>query len=569
MLAESRQHLSVPLRPPGCGSGRIAIRADPMLALALASVDAALVSSGAVARIHVKRAAHAHVSMVVSEAPPRAASAKTSTMSEASLLATDEPVVNAVSIEGDGATIAVRFEDGLHCRFHSLWLRDACRDDEHVAHFAGERLLTATPVGPSGVRINELRAISADHSNDGRKVELTWSESSIGPHELAVDPPLVSTFPAAFLRSYAELVAETIEAADDSTTAAALTDDLAWLTPFSGFDGAPAQARASMHVWPNDGPVDLPVLPYDDVLDPSSSANLQMLQHMAKYGAVIVDGCPEPGVESLHRTRPISPKLLHGQSCFTLSHCPRSPDFADTALGGLQKDPTRPEANWKIVGKSGATSVSYDHLKRLNQHTDSSIPPHGVPALCLLMHYAAGTGVNTLSDGFAVAEALRNADPDGFELLATYGYDGERDFVASRVDSTQLLNRGLVVSTRFPIIQLDAAGAISRIQYNEVFRMPSTIPFDVFPRWCASPEPPSAAPSRRRPIGPRCSARGIVTADTLATAIAPGMRRSPSLSRCCTHPSSKSKSRWPRGCVSACAPQAQRAESQQICWLCY
>ena len=42
---------------------------------------------------------------------------------------------------------------------------------------------------------------------------------------------------------------------------------------------------------------------------------------------------------------------------------------ADTALGGLQKDPTRPESNWKIVKKEGATSVSYDHLKRLNQHT--------------------------------------------------------------------------------------------------------------------------------------------------------------------------------------------------------
>ena len=27
----------------------------------------------------------------------------------------------------------------------SLWLRDACRDDNHVATYAGERLLTATP----------------------------------------------------------------------------------------------------------------------------------------------------------------------------------------------------------------------------------------------------------------------------------------------------------------------------------------------------------------------------------------------------------------------------------------
>jgi len=434
-----------------------------MLGLALVSANAALLPGGAVARLNARRAAR--VVMAASEAtePAPAEVAVSDAADGLNTLLVEEPVVNAVSIEGDGATVALRFEDGLHCRFHSLWLRDACRDDEHVAHFAGERLLTATPVGPSGVQIDKLRAVAVDHSNDGREVHLTWSESSIGPHELAVDPPLVSTFPAAFLRSYAELVAELIDAApvQDAAATVTLTDDLAWLQPFSGFDGSPAQARSSMHVWPNDGPVDLPVLSYDDVLDTSSSANLQMLQNMAKYGAAIVDGCPEPGVESLHH-------------------------FADTALGGLQKDPTRPESNWKIVGKSGATSVSYDHLKRLNQHTDSSIPPHGVPALALLMHYAAGTGVNTLTDGFAVAEALRAADPEGFELLATYGYDGERDFVASRVDSTQSFNRGLVVSTRFPVIQLDAAGEIRRIQYNEVFRMPSTIPFDVFPRWYAA-----------------------------------------------------------------------------------
>jgi len=280
--------------------------------LALVLVSDSLIPGGAGARLNARRAAR--VVMAASEAPRQAEPAPAEVaVSDAAdglnTLLVEEPVVNAVSIEGDGATVALRFEDGLHCRFHSLWLRDSCRDDEHVAHFAGERLLTATPVGPSGVQIDKLRAVAVDHSDDGREVHLTWSESSIGPHELAVDPPLVSTFPAAFLRSYAELVAEPIDAAPTQDVAATvtLTDDLAWLQPFSGFDGAPAQARSSMHVWPNDGPVDLPVLSYDDVLDTSSSANLQMLQNMAKYGAAIVDGCPEPGVESLHRARPKQP----------------------------------------------------------------------------------------------------------------------------------------------------------------------------------------------------------------------------------------------------------------------
>jgi alpha-ketoglutarate-dependent taurine dioxygenase len=207
--------------------------------------------------------------------------------------------------------------------------------------------------------------------------------------------------------------------------------------------------------------VELPVFDYDDVLDHKSPANLRLLKDLMRYGAAIIDGCADPGEPALHR-------------------------FADTCMGGLQKDPTRPESNWKIVKREGATSVSYDHLKRLNQHTDSSIPPHGVPALGLVLHYAEGFGTNTLTDGFAVAAALKEEDPEGYELLATYGYDGERDFVASRVDSVQEFNRGLVVSTQTPILQLDEEGELKRIQYNEVFRMPLSLPYEVFPRWYAA-----------------------------------------------------------------------------------
>jgi hypothetical protein len=198
------------------------------------------------------------------------------------------------------------------------------------------------------------------------------------------------------------------------------------------------------------------------VLDPTSDANLRCIKAMLYHGGVMIEGCKDPGEEALHR-------------------------LADGALGGLQKDPTRDIANWKIVKKEGATSVSYDHLKRLNQHTDSSIPPHGLPALALLMHYAEGSGTNTFTDSFAVARQLKLEDPEGYALLAKYGYDAERDFVASRVDSPQLYNRGLIVSTQQPLLQLDDTGALTRVQYNEVFRTPLTLPFDVFPKWSAPP----------------------------------------------------------------------------------
>ena len=202
---------------------------------------------------------------------------------------------------------------------------------------------------------------------------------------------------------------------------------------------------------------------HDAVLaDPATK--LAAMRDLMRAGAIIVDDVPENEKDST---------TLHA--------------FVDDVLGGMQKDPCRDERNWKIVKKRGASSISYDPEKRLNNHTDQSVPPWGgVPALVLIMHYQKGSGCNTLVDGFAVAEALRAEDPDAFEMLATYGSNQTRDFVSSRKDTTQALDASLCVHKREPIIQLDDAGAVRRIQYNEVFRTPLELPFDVFPRWYAA-----------------------------------------------------------------------------------
>ena len=41
----------------------------------------------------------------------------------------------------------------------------------------------------------------------------------------------------------------------------------------------------------------------------------------------------------------------------------------------------------------------------------------------------------------------------------------------------------MLISTKQPIIQTDHAGNVIRIQYNEVFRTPSTVPFEHFEAW--------------------------------------------------------------------------------------
>ena len=369
-----------------------------------------------------------------------------------------------VALADGGRHVDVRLGPAGVFRFHAMWLRDACRDPMHVdARGSGERLLTATPVGPAGfVDPSALAAVDArwERATDGGDCDelvVVWNDAS------AVRE---SRLPFALLREFAPVAAMAVEprAAAAASPSAAWHE---WLEPFTGFPDARAQRADEWRPFYGDAAADggdawPPRFEHADVMR-DDAAHLALLRALLRDGAVLVENVPPEG-DSRDAARE-----LHAA--------------VGRLLGGLQKDPTRAEANWKIVKKADASSISYDPAKRLYQHTDSSIPPHGVPGLALSMHYVAGFGANTLTDGFAVARDLKARDARAFELLATYGYDGERDFAASRKDSTQSHAAGLVVRRKHPVFALDARGELSRVQYNEVFRTPLSLPFDVFREW--------------------------------------------------------------------------------------
>jgi alpha-ketoglutarate-dependent taurine dioxygenase len=232
-----------------------------------------------------------------------------------------------------------------------------------------------------------------------------------------------------------------------------------WLEPYSGFPGAQAPKKENLTLFKNKEISDqFEHRDYSKVME-DDSANLEMMQALLRHGVVILDQVPKIRDSQIVR------------------------GFADKCLGGMQKDPAREEPNWVITRKDSALSVSYAQTLRLNNHTDQSIPAHGIPALCLCVHYVEGQGVNTLVDAYAVAEAIKERDPEAFSMLSTYGNSQERDFVRSRVDSMQKGTQGMLISTKQPILQLDDDGHVIRAQYNEVFRTPSTLPFDKFEAW--------------------------------------------------------------------------------------
>jgi len=334
----------------------------------------------------------------------------------------------------------VRFEDGSTFRFHALWLRDACRDAHHVSTKAGERILAQTPIS-TGCPV-DLTATTAQ-TKEGGGLLLHWSDGGTE-----------SSYSGDFLRAYADTVAQSLNGAGRSRSAT----DVDWLRPYSGLPGVPAPGNEQLDLWRNGpGEADFPRLTRASLTKPE--VNLEFMRLLMRHGVVVVDDVPDAeGAHALH-------------------------DFCSACLGGLQKDPAREEANWRIVKKTGATSISYNQDLRLNQHTDQSIPSHGIPALVLVVHYLNGQGMNTLTDGFACARALRERDPEAFHHLATHGNDQERDLIRSRVDADQNHTQSLLISTGAPILQLDARGNLARVQYNEVFRTPSSLTYEVFPKW--------------------------------------------------------------------------------------
>lgn len=352
----------------------------------------------------------------------------------------------AASLMNMGKQIQVGFSDGSAFELHGLWLRDACRDALVVSQQAGERYLDKIAFSPEG-RHSPGEVKEAKICDDG--LEVTWRG----------DPQLgeaSSHFSSGFLRMYAPIAGKVLEGQRHHPR----HEDFRWLRGYSGFAGAPAPDLSMKKLWKNQVGVLDPFEHRDyHAVRHSDSGNLEMMQAVMQHGAIILDNVPPSEDSSV---------LL---------------DFANNCLGGMQKDPARDEPNWVIKQKAGAVSVSYAQDTRLNNHTDQSVPAHGIPALLLVINYVEGSGANTLVDGYAVAEALRERHPQAFQMLASYGNCQERDFVKSRVDSSQTGTQSMLLATRSPIIQTDEQGNLIRVQFNEVFRTPSTVPYEKFEAW--------------------------------------------------------------------------------------
>lgn len=116
-----------------------------------------------------------------------------------------------------GSFVDLTFGDGNSYRFHSLWMRDACQDENHLCKDAGERILsvtTAMALTQSELALDNLVAESVTVSPNGEEVVVKWNDSSVQE----------SRFESHFLRAYADVVAKPLSSATPSKVR-----DLTWI----------------------------------------------------------------------------------------------------------------------------------------------------------------------------------------------------------------------------------------------------------------------------------------------------------------------------------------------------
>lgn len=176
--------------------------------------------------------------------------------------------------------------------------------------------------------------------------------------------------------------------------------------------------------------VELPRFAHADIADAQS--HRQLLEALVSHGAAIVDGVP---------TDPAGSESLAA----------RLGPVRETDFGRFFDIVSEPDV-WEMSQSTAA----------LDPHTDD--PYRYTPSGISVLHCvdAGAGGRSTLVDGFAVADALRDAAPRAFELLASVPMPWVRHRSAG-------VDQGAPVDLRAeaPVIRLDRDGAPCGIRFHE------------------------------------------------------------------------------------------------------
>jgi len=322
-------------------------------------------------------------------------------------------------------SIVVEFASGESASFHALWLRDACKCEECCAQGMRPFMMSAHIMDLDSISVKEVKT-TAEH------LHVVFSDE----HK--------SRFPLKFLLQMAPYVAKPLNNVGSPVPEYKTKPQKVW-----------AASPDSEYEYLGD---DIPRFHIDDIRADKKVYG-EFLKSITYPGVCVIKGVPQHP----------EGKVDHFES--TLMEL----------LGKFSQHPIRDNKHWTISTKNESytnifadvskQSLDYVAKEPLLSHQDHS--DYLGPAFMVCMHVAAGRSRNSVTDGFAAAEALKRDDPESYRMLTT------RKQAYARLQ--EFYEMPLHKWAESPIINTDENGHHTLIRFSEGKRNFFNVPYEEFP----------------------------------------------------------------------------------------
>ena len=197
--------------------------------------------------------------------------------------------------------------------------------------------------------------------------------------------------------------------------------------------------------WRTPSEMTLSPVDYDSVITTDAGRN-EWLDDIAQYGAGLISGAP-------------------GDMAAVDALTSRIGYVRHTVFGGT----------WTLSSNVTAHADSAYGAETLEPHTDGSYSHDGPGMQMFVCSERTGDGgESVLVDGFAAAHALRNMDPDAFDLLCEVSVPAH------------YIEEGVSLRAERPTIRLDGNGDLLQVTFNNYDRAPFILEPDTMRAWYAA-----------------------------------------------------------------------------------
>jgi trimethyllysine dioxygenase len=189
-------------------------------------------------------------------------------------------------------------------------------------------------------------------------------------------------------------------------------------------------------LWDAASLVPTPSTPYDDIMS-TEDGRTAFLTQVAQYGFALATGTPATAEATEELVRRIA-------------------YVRESIFGGF----------WEFTADLSKADTAYTNLELL-AHTDGTYS-HDAPGLQLLhcLYFDGTGGESTMTDGFRVAQELKEKYPEHYDTLSRVMIPG------------QYIGDGSHLLSARPVLRHDHTGKLVQVSYNNADRAPFLLPHD-------------------------------------------------------------------------------------------